>query len=75
MLLNNRIKKLIGTLLIPIWLILFIGIIATIAEAILPKLKGFYVLLFYFIGGLIWIIPVLPIISWMQKEINQNDQK
>jgi len=75
MFLNNRIKKLIGTIIIPIWLILFIGIIATLAEIILPNLNGFYVFLFYFIGGLIWIIPVLPIISWMQKEINQNDQK
>ena len=75
MFLNNRIKKLIGTIIIPIWLILFIGIIATLAEIILPNLNGFYVLLFYFIGGLIWIIPVLPIITWMQKEINQNDQK
>ena len=75
MFLNNRIKKLIGTIIIPIWLILFIGIIATLAEIILPNLNGFYIFLFYFIGGLIWIIPVLPIITWMQKEINQNDQK
>ena len=75
MFLNNRIKKLIGTIIIPIWLILFIGIIATLAETILPNLNGIYVFLFYFVGGLIWIIPVLPIISWMQKEINQNDQK
>ena len=75
MFLNNRIKKLIGTMIIPIWLILFIGIIATLAEIILPNLNGFYVFLFYFIGGLIWIIPVLPIIARMQKEINQNDQK
>ena len=75
MFLNNRIKKLIGTMIIPIWLILFIGIIATLAEIILPNLNGFYVFLFYFIGGLIWIIPVLPIIAWMQKEINQNDQR
>jgi len=73
--LNNRIKKLIGTIIIPIWLILFIGIIATLAEIILPNLNGIYVFLFYLIGGLIWIIPILPIIAWMQKEINQNDQK
>ena len=75
MLINNRLKKLIGTIIIPIWLILFIGIIAKLAEVILPNLYGFYVFLFYLIGGLIWIIPVLPIIAWMQKEINQNDQK
>ena len=56
--LNNRIKKLIGTIIIPIWLILFIGIIATLAEIILPNLNSIYVFLFYLIGGLIWIIPI-----------------
>ena len=75
MFINNRLKKLIGTIIIHIWLILFILIIATLAEVILPNLNGFYVFLFYLIGGLIWVIPVLPIIAWMQKEINQNDQK
>ena len=54
MFINNRLKKLIGTIIIPIWLILFIGIIATLAEEILPNLNGFYVFLFYLIGGLIF---------------------
>jgi len=65
---NNRIKKLIGTIVIPIWLILFIGIVAVLAEILLPNLKGFMVFLFYLTAGLIWVVPVLPIISWMQKE-------
>jgi len=54
---NNRIKKLIGTIIIPIWLIFFIGIVAILAEILLPNLNGF-----------IWVVPVLPIISWMQRE-------
>ena len=65
---NNRIKKLIGTIIIPIWLILFIGIVAVLAEILLPNLNGFMVFLFYLIAGLIWVVPVLPIISWMQRE-------
>jgi len=65
---NNRIKKLIGTIIIPIWLIVFIGIIAIVAEILLPDLNGLMVFLFYLVSGLIWIIPIMPIISWMQKE-------
>jgi len=65
---NNRLKKLIGTIIIPIWLIIFIGIVALLAEILLPNLNGIMVFLFYLISGLIWILPVLPIISWMQKQ-------
>ena len=65
---NNRIKKLIGTIVIPLWLIFFIGTVAIVAEILLPGLNGFMVFLFYLIAGLIWIIPILPIISWMQRE-------
>ena len=65
---NNRIKKLIGTIIIPIWLIVFIGIVAIVAEILLPDLNGLMVFLFYLVSGLIWIIPIMPIISWMQRE-------
>ncbi len=65
---NNRIKKLIGTIIIPIWLIVFIGIVAILAEILLPGLNGLMVFLFYLVSGLIWIIPIMPIISWMQRE-------
>ena len=60
---NNRIKKLIGTIIIPIWLIVFIGIVAIVAEILLPDLNGLMVFLFYLVSGLIWIIPIMPIIS------------
>ena len=65
---NNRIKKLIGTIIIPIWLIVFIGIVAIVAEILLPDLNGLMVFLFYLVSGLIWIIPIMPIISWMQRD-------
>ena len=65
---NNRIKKLIGTIIIPIWLIIFIGIVAIVAEILLSDLNGLMVFLFYLVSGLIWIIPIMPIISWMQRE-------
>ena len=43
---NNRLKKLIGTIIIPIWLIIFIGIVALLAEILLPNLNGLMVFIF-----------------------------
>ena len=65
---NIRIKKLIGTIIIPVWLIIFMGLISFLAELIIPDLNGFMIFLFYLISGIIWIVPLLPLITWMQKE-------
>tara|TARA_B100000427_G_scaffold221913_1_gene185670 strand:- start:716 stop:928 length:213 start_codon:yes stop_codon:yes gene_type:complete len=65
---NIRIKKLIGTIIIPVWLIIFMGLISFLAELIIPNLNGFMIFLFYLISGIIWIVPLLPVITWMQKE-------
>ena len=68
--LKQKTKKLIGTIIIPIWLILFLGIISSLGEILLPRFNNFETFVFYFIGGIIWIFPVMPLISWMQKERN-----
>ena len=64
---NNRIKKLIGTIVIPLWLILFIGIVAIVAEILLPGLNGLMVFFFYLIAGLIWIIPIFSKYLYIDK--------
>ncbi len=66
--LNKRIRKFIGTIIIPLWLIFFIAIISFLAESIIPNLNQVYLFLFYLISGIIWIVPILPLISWMQKD-------
>ena len=68
--LKQKTKKLIGTILIPIWLLLFLSIISSLGEIIIPRLNNFETFVFYFIGGIIWIFPIMPLISWMQKEKN-----
>ena len=68
--LKQKNKKLIGTIIIPIWLILFLIVVSILGEIFLPNFNKFETFLFYFIGGMSWIIPMLPLISWMQKEKN-----
>ena len=68
--LKQKNKKLIGTIIIPIWLLFFLIAVSILGEIFLPNFNKFETFLFYFIGGMSWIIPMLPLISWMQKEKN-----
>ena len=68
--LKQKNKKLVGTIIIPIWLIFFLIVVSILGEIFLPNFNKFETFLFYFIGGMSWIIPMLPLISWMQKEKN-----
>ena len=68
--LKQKNKKLIGTIIIPVWLIFFMALVSILGEILLPNFNKFETFLFYFFGGLSWIIPMLPLISRMQKEKN-----
>jgi hypothetical protein len=46
------------------------ALVSILGEILLPNFNKFETFLFYFFGGLSWIIPMLPLISWMQKEKN-----
>ena len=68
--LKQKSKKLIGTIIILIWLMLFLVSVSILGEILLPSFNKFETFLFYLFGGISWVIPVLPLISWMQKEKN-----
>ena len=61
--LKQKNKKLIGTIIIPVWLIFFMALVSILGEILLPNFNKFETFLFYFFGGLSWIIPMLPLIS------------
>ena len=65
---SPRTKKLIGAVV----LILFVAIYALGVMALAqPLLKGANALTsmaFYVVAGLAWIIPVLPLIAWMERK-------
>jgi hypothetical protein len=66
---NPRIKKLIGTIV----MVLFVGFYALVIAGIAPRIlvpgtsKGVE-LAFYLIAGLAWAIPLMPLIRWMEKK-------
>ena len=62
-----RIRKLIGTLallvLVSVW-----GLLAmALAQSVLTDINGFVAAIYYVVAGLGWVLPAMPLISWMAK--------
>ena len=62
-----RTRKLIGTvallLLVTVWALLAMAF----AQFALSSSSGFVAALFYVIAGLGWVLPAMPLVSWMQR--------
>ena len=60
-----RTRKLIGTLglllLVMVW-----GLFAmALAQSVLTDINGFVAAIYYIVAGLGWVLPAMPLISWM----------
>jgi Protein of unknown function (DUF2842) len=63
-----RIKKLIGAILILLWLPVYALIATGIAVHYLPLANGLGALLFYAVAGTLWAVPVGMLFPWMFRE-------
>ena len=62
-----RSRKLIGTVallvLVCVW-----GLLAmALAQSVLTDINGFVAAIYYVVAGLGWVLPAMPLISWMAK--------
>ena len=62
-----RTRKLIGTVallvLVSVW-----GLLAmALAQSVLTDINGFVAEIYYVVAGLGWVLPAMPLISWMAK--------
>jgi Protein of unknown function (DUF2842) len=62
-----RTRKLIGTvallLLVSVW-----GLLAmALAQSVLTSINGFVAAIYYIVAGLGWVLPAMPLISWMSR--------
>ena len=62
-----RLKKLIGTLLIIVWIFIYVLIAMRLAVAILPDAPWVIQLAYYAFAGFAWIIPPGFLIQWMSE--------
>ena len=62
-----RARKLIGTvvllLLVAVWSLLAMAL----AQSVLTDINGFVAAIFYVVAGLGWVLPAMPIVSWMAR--------
>jgi hypothetical protein len=62
-----RTRKLIGTVAL-LTLVIAWGLLAmALAQSVLTNINGWVATIYYVVAGLGWILPALPLISWMAK--------
>lgn len=62
-----RTRKFIGTIAL-LALVFAWGLLAmALAQSVLTDTNGLVALLYYIIAGLGWVLPAMPLISWMAK--------
>lgn len=62
-----RLKKLIGTIVLVLLVIIYALVATMIAVAQLADSGPLVHLAYFFVGGLLWVLPAMGIISWMNK--------
>lgn len=65
---SPRIKKLIGTFVLLIWIPVYAMIAMGFGVRILPHAGGLVTFLYYAIAGTIWVIPIGLMLPWMNSE-------
>jgi hypothetical protein len=63
--LSARVRKLIGMLALLVFIVLYIGAMVRIGEALPDHWAAR--LVFYTLAGIGWGVPVLPLIAWMNR--------
>jgi dipeptide/tripeptide permease len=62
-----RTRKLIGAIAL-LALVCAWGLLAmALAQSILTDINGFVAAIYYIVAGLGWVLPAMPLISWMAK--------
>jgi hypothetical protein len=69
-----RIKKLIGTILILLWLPVYALFASGVAVLLLRHANGFEAFLFYAVAGTLWAVPVGLLFPWMYREPRSGPQ-
>jgi len=62
-----RTRKLIGAFgllaLVMVWALIAMAL----AQSVLTNINGFVAAIYYVVAGLGWVLPAMPLISWMSR--------
>ena len=62
-----RARKLIGTLALLVLAAVWALLAMALAQSALTDINGFVAAIYYVVAGLGWVLPAMPIVSWMAK--------
>ncbi|HKS85301.1 MAG TPA: DUF2842 domain-containing protein [Pseudolabrys sp.] len=62
-----RIRKLIGTVALLVLVIVWGLLAMALAQSVLTDINGFVAAIYYVVAGLGWVLPAMPLISWMAR--------
>lgn len=63
----QRLRKLIGTIVLVVFISFYALTAMTVAAARLPGTSGWTQLVFFLVAGLLWVLPSMPLVAWMQR--------
>jgi uncharacterized protein DUF2842 len=62
-----RTRKLIGTIALLVLIITWGLLAMALAQSVLTDINGFVAAIYYVVAGLGWVLPAMPLISWMAR--------
>ena len=70
-----RVRKFVGTIAL-LALVFVWGLLAmALAQSVLTDINGFVATLYYVVAGIGWILPAMPLISWMARPDQASSPK
>ena len=63
----ERLRKLVGSIVLVVFVCIYALTAMTIAAAKLPGTSGLTQLIYFIVAGLIWVIPAAALIAWMLR--------
>lgn len=62
-----RLRKFIGAIALLVLVMTWALVAMALAQSALTDINGFVAAIYYAVVGLGWVLPAMPIISWMSK--------
>jgi hypothetical protein len=62
-----RQRKLFGTIALLVLVVVWALVAMALAQSALTSINGWVAAIYYVVVGLGWVLPAMPLISWMSK--------
>jgi hypothetical protein len=62
-----RARKFVGTIALIVLVAAWALLAMALAQSVLTDINGFVAALYYITAGLGWVLPAMPLISWMAR--------